>query len=148
MFTKLNENYMRKNITIMKITFIILLSLLFIPKFLPCYAIVHKPKPSKQELKFDISKQKIINVTDEYYRGILEEIQSNPVKYRGKKIIISGFVFKPDNSQFFILSRIWMYCCAADAEIIGLPVQWKNSSKIKEGAWIKITGNIAVRLKS
>ena len=65
---------------------------------------------------------------------ILEEISMNPKKYLGYKIITDGFVCKENylsNNQF-ILGKIVMNCCRADAEVFAIAAQYTDIKSLRE----------------
>lgn len=74
----------------------------------------------------------------------LDEISNNPLKYEGKRVTVSGFVFK--DKQFkpneFVPARMMMTCCAADMSIVGLPAKYKLASELKKDSWLKFSGTI------
>ena len=63
-------------------------------------------------------------------------------------ISVKGFVYKsPDyGKNNFLLARIYMYCCAADTQIIGYLSNWNQIDNLKNGEWLKVTGRIDYRM--
>ncbi len=74
----------------------------------------------------------------------VDEISNNPLKYEGKKVTVSGFVFKDEQfeSNEFVAARMMMTCCAADMSIIGLPAQYRLASELKQDSWFEFSGTI------
>lgn len=74
----------------------------------------------------------------------VNEISNNPLKYEGKKVTVTGFVFKDKQfkSNEFVPARMMMTCCAADMSIVGLPAKYKLASELKQDSWFKFSGII------
>lgn len=74
----------------------------------------------------------------------VDEVSNNPLKYQGKKVTVSGFVFKDKQfkSNEFVPARMMMTCCAADMSIVGLPAQYRLASELKQDSWFKFSGII------
>lgn len=74
----------------------------------------------------------------------VQEIYNNPSKYEGKKIKVTGFVFKGTQfkSNEFVPARLMMVCCAADMSPIGLLAHYNNASELKQDSWFKFSGKI------
>ncbi|RII33056.1 TIGR03943 family protein [Clostridium chromiireducens] len=98
-------------------------------------------KIDKKEL--DI-KNGIIEVTLNNFVFSLDEILSNPNKYMGKEIEISGFVYRDKalNENEFIIGRFMMVCCAADMQIAGIVCDNNNLQTYDNNTWIKVKGKI------
>ena len=74
----------------------------------------------------------------------VQEIGNNPLKYQGKKIIVTGFVFKDKRFKVneFVPARLLMDCCAEDSSPIGLLAHYDKASELEQDAWFKFTGKI------
>lgn len=69
-----------------------------------------------------------------------------PDTYTGQKVNINGFVVAaPDlGSNYLLLSRFILTCCAADAYPVALPVQLTtNSTQYKSDSWLQVQGRMA-----
>ena len=86
----------------------------------------------------------IIMDNDNYVRWI-QEIYDNIEKYNGKKIQVSGFVFKDEQFEDneFVSARMMMVCCAADMQPIGFLVRYDNAAELNVDTWIRVYGTIA-----
>ena len=73
-----------------------------------------------------------------------QELNDNVDKYVGKKISVSGFVFKVKGftQNEFVPARLMMVCCAADLQPIGLLAQYDKTSELKQDTWFCVTGKI------
>ena len=80
---------------------------------------------------------------DDFYRNLLT-IYENSEDYIGQPITIEGFVYTEPGykSNTFVISRLLMTCCAADAMVTGLYVQTEEADQFVEGAWYRIDGLI------
>lgn len=92
------------------------------------------------------SEDDVIEVNEKNYLKIVEDMENNINKYKGKKIVISGFVFKEDSfsEDEFVVARMLVSCCAADSEFIGLMCKWDGSKELQDDKWVKIQGIIDV----
>jgi putative membrane protein len=79
---------------------------------------------------------------------ILSDMEKKLPKYKGKRVIISGFVYKQDDfsKDRFVIARMTMSCCAADAQVVGLMSKWDNATTLNKGEWINIEGVIDTTL--
>lgn len=73
-----------------------------------------------------------------------DELYYNLGKYEGKKIQITGAVFK--NEDFkpdeFAVVRFMMSCCTADLQPVGQVCRYDEAGEMKPDTWIKVTGKI------
>lgn len=92
--------------------------------------------------KGEVVSEGLINVDNKNYLDVMEELQNNLDKYVGREIVIDGFVFR--NKDFtknqFVVARMLVTCCAADAQVVGLMVE--GSFNVKENEWVRVRGNI------
>ncbi|MFL0250952.1 TIGR03943 family putative permease subunit [Clostridium neuense] len=86
----------------------------------------------------------LIRFTNDNFSDMTNEISYNLNKYKGKKITLSGFVYRDDHfsKNTFVTARMLIICCAADAEVTGLACRVKNNASPKNNEWISITGTI------
>lgn len=85
-----------------------------------------------------------IEVTEKNYKVLLKDINDNLQSYKGKKIILEGLVYKEEEFEKdeFVISRMMLSCCVADAENVGFLCNWKNVDNLKAKEWVKIEGII------
>lgn len=81
---------------------------------------------------------------DSNFVSWVQEIYNNLSKYEGKKIKVTGFVFKDKQfkSNEFVPARLMMVCCAADLNPIGLLAHYNKASELKQDSWFEFSGNI------
>ena len=87
-------------------------------------------------------KGKTINMTNKNFISTYEEIYGNPNNYVGTSVNMRGFIYnqKGLNKGEFILSRIVVSCCAADAQLLGILCDNSQGEILAEGTWVNIEG--------
>lgn len=92
----------------------------------------------------ELYQNDIIRVEEEIYIETLTTIDLFLDTFVGKKVQLSGFVYREDNmtSQEFVVSRFAMQCCAADAAPYGMLVEYDQANKIAEDEWVRVTGTL------
>jgi len=72
------------------------------------------------------------------------ELSNNLDKYAGKKVEITGFIFKDKGLDHgrFVAARFMMICCTADLQVVGLMCKYGNAASLKKDAWYKVEGII------
>ena len=94
--------------------------------------------------------------TNNYYESVIDMV-THPDQWDGKTIEVTGFVlpkdkasseagmppFGPDDS--FGLSRMTMWCCAADAYALGFAVNNTTSFVPQADQWVRVQGTLEVR---
>jgi putative membrane protein len=95
----------------------------------------------------NIIDEDIIIFESGMYHRIVETIANNLERFIGKKVIIEGFVFKDGNfsDEEFVVARMLMTCCAADAQVIGLLCSWEASIDIDREQWVILEGVIDIK---
>jgi putative membrane protein len=83
---------------------------------------------------------------DDNFVQWLQEIYDNMGRYEGKKIEVTGFVFKSKDfkADEFAPARLMMACCTADLQPIGLLCRYDKASELKHDTWLKVTGTIKI----
>ncbi|MDD3393134.1 MAG: TIGR03943 family protein [Anaerotignum sp.] len=95
------------------------------------------------EKKFELIDGTVI-VDDDHYVAWMQEIYDNMDKYIGKKIEVTGFVYKDEQfvENEFVSGRMMMVCCAADMQTIGFLCRYNQTAELKADEWIKVYGTI------
>ncbi|MBU3114511.1 TIGR03943 family putative permease subunit [Clostridium lacusfryxellense] len=98
---------------------------------------------SKLKDNLEIRNNTIV-VRDDNFEKWTEEISNNMAKYEGKKIQLTGFVFKAEGfkNNELVPARLMMTCCAADLVPVGLLAHYDKAKDLKQDTWIAITGKI------
>ncbi|TMC59810.1 MAG: TIGR03943 family protein [Chloroflexi bacterium] len=74
-------------------------------------------------------------------------IRANPDAHAldGQAVDVVGFVYR--DAQFadnqFMVTRLTIVCCVADASAIGLVVQTADAKKYEPDSWVRVTGKFA-----
>lgn len=65
-----------------------------------------------------------------------------PDSFDGKVASIDGAVFRPPEMEegYFYLTRYMIWCCAADANAVNIPVKYEGSSRLKNDQWVRASG--------
>ncbi|WP_238883456.1 TIGR03943 family protein [Clostridium sp. YIM B02551] len=97
------------------------------------------PEERKRNLPLNINDNNFVNTLSDVFQHIND--------YNGRAITLSGFVHKQDglNNNEFIISRLYMSCCAADAQIIGPIGRLRDSTELKEGQWVTVQGKLSAK---
>jgi putative membrane protein len=63
----------------------------------------------------------------------------------GEPVDVIGFVYRDERfgaDQFFV-TRFVVSCCAADAAVSGMVVEWPAGAALETDAWVRVTGTLA-----
>ena len=73
---------------------------------------------------------------------ILTLAGQDPAHAEGRKLSGIGFVYHEEGlpQDIFILARFRMWCCAADAQPVYLPVRWRGAADLEGDQWVKVRG--------
>lgn len=88
-----------------------------------------------------------IVMDDNNYFQWIQEIYENMDQYLGKKIQVTGFVFKSEqfDEDLFVPARMMMTCCVADMQPIGLLCVYDQVASLEDGDWIQVRGTLGMR---
>ncbi len=84
-------------------------------------------------------------------RSILDWVRSfnfseDPTEFEGETADVIGFVYHdprlPDSQ--FLIGRLAITCCVADAFAIGMAVEWPAAAEMPDNAWVHVRGEVAV----
>jgi putative membrane protein len=89
-------------------------------------------------------KGEVIEMASENFINTYENIYGNPYDYVGRNINMKGFVYNQNglNQNEFILSRILVSCCSADAQLVGLLCDYSEENVLTEGTWVNVEGTL------
>lgn len=88
-----------------------------------------------------------IVVTAAQFDAILSRLWDDPERYAGRQVSITGFSYYRETwgDDLFVVARMLMWCCAADAYIVGLAVETSNAyPRPRDGQWIEVDGILGV----
>lgn len=86
-----------------------------------------------------------IHVNTEGYLEMLTMLDMYKDNFKGKEIVISGFIYREDDmgKDEFVVSRMAMQCCSADATPYGFLARSHMGSSLKNDTWIAMTGTLS-----
>ncbi|MBM4763156.1 TIGR03943 family protein [Bacillus sp. B15-48] len=115
------------------------------------YEEVHPNNNYFSEEKYDEEMKKlevvdVIQMKNDIYASYYDAISRKPKEYIGKKIKVSGFVYKEEglDGNQLVLSRFLITHCVADASIIGFLTEVKQASEIEQDTWLEIEGTLDI----
>ncbi|AOT70212.1 TIGR03943 family putative permease subunit [Geosporobacter ferrireducens] len=94
----------------------------------------------------DFIQDGMVAFDDGNFAYILEDMMRDYYKYKGNKVVITGFVFREDDfdEKEFVVGRMMMTCCAADAQVVGLLSRWENTATLSNDQWVRVVGTLDV----
>lgn len=94
----------------------------------------------------NLVQSEVIEMKEDIFSSYYETISSSPKTFQGKKIKVSGFVYKEEGMKEnqLVLSRFLITHCIADASIIGLMAEFEQAHKYPEDTWIELEGTLEV----
>lgn len=96
---------------------------------------------------YGISEDGVVTMDDEYFGFLYGEIEEDPLKYAGQKVVVTGFVYKDSDLQDneIKVSRILLPLCGSqENQVLGLICLTKNSAEFKNDEWITVNGTLMV----
>jgi putative membrane protein len=87
-----------------------------------------------------------IEMNDSVYAAFYDEIGLDVGKYKGKKIKLTGFVYKEKelSQNQLVISRFLITHCVADASIIGFLSEFSEAPSLDNDTWIEAEGVLDV----
>ena len=81
------------------------------------------------------------NISDDLFSGY---IYNTVEELNGQTITLYGFVYTDDSfpENTIMVSRLYLYCCAADAYVVGFHVKVEDTSEFEDAEWIRVTGKV------
>lgn len=94
----------------------------------------------------DFIQEGMVVFDDANFYYALYDMMENIEHYKGNKVMISGFVFKEDDfpPDQFVVARMLLSCCAADAQVVGLLSSWEGANTLEKDQWVRVMGTIDV----
>jgi uncharacterized repeat protein (TIGR03943 family) len=89
-----------------------------------------------------IYPQDVVRVEDSKFMEYLTAFDLFLEQFQGKKVEISGFVYRDDEMQAdqFVVGRLAVQCCSADAAPYGVMVKSAEAKRFANNAWVRVTG--------
>jgi len=91
-----------------------------------------------------LMKQDPMIVSEESFLEIITTIDLFMDRFVGKRVQIEGFVYRAEemSPDEFVVARMAMDCCSADATPYGFLVQSDSASLLAEDTWIRVAGTV------
>lgn len=83
----------------------------------------------------------LIEVGDKDYLVFMGQLHNNPGRFRDSKVKLAGYVNKGGSGGYSV-GRLYLWCCLADAYILGMDVETGDTAGIEAGEWHRISGTI------
>ncbi|MFD0616114.1 TIGR03943 family putative permease subunit [Paenibacillus sp. GCM10027629] len=103
-------------------------------------------EPDLSKIGMWLYKKDSIDVKEPLYREILSTIDLFKNHFVGRKIEISGFVYRETNmkSSQFVVGRFVFNCCSADAMPYGVMIDYPTAQNFAKDTWVKVTGTTQI----
>ncbi len=97
----------------------------------------------EDDLPFDLNAP-IIKLDNEGYGIWYIDMLDNVERYIGKTVSFVAMVLVPPEfpDGYFIPGRMAMTCCAEDMAFLGFACKYKDSKKLRDRQWVKVTASI------
>lgn len=106
-----------------------------------------KTRSTAQSFPFEPGSAKVPNETRKEGELTLLEILADFDKYKGKRVITKGMVFRDDTvpEKHFVVFRFVIVCCAADAMPAGILLAHTHADSFEEDSWVRVEGTIGLK---
>jgi putative membrane protein len=76
--------------------------------------------------------------------AVLTEMYYTPKVYEDKTVKLTGFYYKEADydENAFLIARMLVSCCAADAQVAGFRCEWENIGTLEQGQWYEVEGKV------
>jgi len=87
----------------------------------------------------------VTEFNNETFAELTQQAFETPFAVAGKRVRLTGFVFREEvwPPNVFVAGRLAIYCCAADAQFVGLLVEGGGTAP-KSGDWVRVDGTLGV----
>ncbi|MDD3340862.1 MAG: TIGR03943 family protein [Bacilli bacterium] len=106
------------------------------------------PKQNQEETsKKSSEKKEMIEIADADFLWQVSDISININDYVGKEVSYTGFIYRDETVEAnqFVVGRLAMTCCTADAGLMGFLATYADYANIKDGDWYQIKAVIDKR---
>ena len=129
----------------MKWLFIVIAIVLILFFSIATYRILKQSKAASLERnKDEMQTTDVITITSSQYTNVLKEVHDQLPSYLGKKVSISGYVYRLADFEKnqFVIARDMVISSDMRTLVVGFLCQWKDSMKLENNAWVELTGTI------
>lgn len=87
----------------------------------------------------------LLSEDNDTFLEVLTDLHENPEAFMGKSIELEGFVYRQEdfNNNAFVVGRLLITCCAADASVIGIYIEGENANQFENDTWVHIKGTVS-----
>jgi len=102
-----------------------------------------KPKPASSDGAIPVEGPIVFDQKN-YYQAY-QELYDNPDAFAGRTVEATGFVYHDSAGpkDRFIMARELMWCCAADAVVIGFDTQYSQATGLSAQEWVSVQGTLS-----
>lgn len=70
--------------------------------------------------------------------------EADMAAFDGQPVDVIGFIYREPTygDDQFLVARFTVACCVADANAIGLPVAWPETTALPVGGWVRVQGTL------
>lgn len=99
---------------------------------------------SSAKNNINLNNTDALEISSEEYTNFLKDSHENIQNYVGKKIKITGYVYRlPDfSSNEFVVARTMVIDNSSGAVVVGMLAECNEATKYETGSWIEATGTI------
>lgn len=85
-------------------------------------------------------------ITEQNFLTMMHQLWEAGESLAGREVEMEGFVFSDLSvgPEDFVLARLMMSCCAADAEMVGLLCRWPQRATLEDGQWVRVLGRLQI----
>jgi len=96
--------------------------------------------------EYGINQDGVVTFNDEYFDYLHYQVEENPLKYDGKEVIITGFVYKSSdfNENEFKVARMASSFCSDPPYVLGLMIQIEDADNFEHREWVTVKGTLVV----
>lgn len=102
--------------------------------------------PEDKELPSQGQETKESNFVEDghIFLETLDEIYGQEEIDTEKSYHLKGFVYRDENmaENQFVVARLMIVCCVADAQTIGLLCQYEGAAALSQGQWVEVDGTL------
>lgn len=100
-------------------------------------------QPAKEhEGDMPIESPTVVSDPNDTFLRTLTQLHEQTDQMLGKKVTLEGFVYRETHfsEDQFVVGRLLITCCAADAAVVGIMCQLSGSQSFKEDDWVRVSG--------
>lgn len=97
--------------------------------------------------KASVPERGVIEIDAANYYDLYNQIYDEMHALEGRTVTVDGFVHREASfsENEFLIGRMLMWCCAADAALLGFMTRVENHAVPGEDTWVSVTGTLTPR---